>query len=304
MMKMAAPTVTFQVERFGWTADDRLEVVGRWFGLRGHRFLRPSLDFEVGGRGRRLLALLEHKPWVADEGGEWVAAFAWKGDPVEFAEAELAVGPDLAVTLPPPAMPPPGPPRKRPAREGAARPRPRRPPTPEPERREAGPPRIQRLENELRAARAEVRRMADEIDRTRATQTTESMDLNGRLTAERQTVRQLTGELRAAREQLSAAEEGAARQLQQLRHAERALDAERSAREAAVADAERFERELEMARRERAAAEHEREAAVRARDRARQERNAWLSRARAAGTERQPVAPDEDLVERRPVRPR
>ena len=48
----ALPGVTFEVERFEWVADDRLEVVGRWFGLRGHRFLRPTLDVQAGGARR------------------------------------------------------------------------------------------------------------------------------------------------------------------------------------------------------------------------------------------------------------
>ena len=75
----ALPSVTFEVERFEWVADDRLEVVGRWFGLRGHRFLRPTLDVEVAGERRRMLAVLEHKPWAAEDGEDWVAAFAWAG---------------------------------------------------------------------------------------------------------------------------------------------------------------------------------------------------------------------------------
>ena len=29
--------VSFELERFEWTADDRLEVVGRWNGVRGRR---------------------------------------------------------------------------------------------------------------------------------------------------------------------------------------------------------------------------------------------------------------------------
>jgi hypothetical protein len=278
--------VTFHVERFEWTAPGRLEVMGRWFGLRGERFLRPTLDVEVAGDSRRLLALLEHKPWVAAEGGEWVAAFAWEGDPVDFTDAELAVGPELAVELPPLGVPVAAATRKA---ERVA------------ERREAAPPRVQRLKNELAAAQARIERLTTELDRERAARTTDSMDMNGRLTAERQAVRKLAGELRAARDQLSAAETTAARQLQQLRQVERELDAARSAREAAVEDAGKLVREVETARRLQAAAEHEREAAIRARDRARQERNAWLSRARAAKTESPRAILEDELGERRPV---
>src|SRR5688572_1808333 len=96
----AAPGVAFELERFEWVADDRLELVGRWSGLRGHRFLRPTLDVVVDGERRRMLAVLEHKPWAAEAGEEWVAAFTWHGDRTTFEEAELTVSPDLAVEVP------------------------------------------------------------------------------------------------------------------------------------------------------------------------------------------------------------
>ena len=82
--------VTFEVERFEWVGD-RLEVTGRWYGLRGHRFVRPVLVVQAAGdEQRRLLALLDHKPWAAEDGDEWIAAFPWEGDPVGglFASAE------------------------------------------------------------------------------------------------------------------------------------------------------------------------------------------------------------------------
>ena len=75
------PGVAFEVERFEWTSAERLELVGRWSGLRGHRFLRPTLDVEVGGERRRMLADLEHKPWAPEDGHDWIAAFTWRGDP-------------------------------------------------------------------------------------------------------------------------------------------------------------------------------------------------------------------------------
>src|SRR4051794_27092726 len=101
----AAAPGAFGGGRFAWTAPDRLVVRGRWFGLRGHRFMRPALVVEAGEERRRLLALLEHKPWAADDGEPWVAAFAWQGEPVELSAAEMSVAPSVAVELPPPPVP-------------------------------------------------------------------------------------------------------------------------------------------------------------------------------------------------------
>ena len=98
----AGQEATFEVERLDWSSG-RLEVTGRWFGIRGRRFIRPVLELEAGGRRHRLLATLEHKPWTAAEGEEWLAAFPWEGDPVDPTAAELAVGPDLTIELISPA---------------------------------------------------------------------------------------------------------------------------------------------------------------------------------------------------------
>jgi hypothetical protein len=58
-----------------------------------------------GDEQRRLLAVLDHKPWAAEDGDEWIAAFPWEGEPLELTSAELAVAPSLAVDLPVPRMP-------------------------------------------------------------------------------------------------------------------------------------------------------------------------------------------------------
>src|SRR5215218_11280066 len=101
-MSTVAPEQTgFELDRFQWSEDGRLELEGRWFGVRGRRFVRPVLTLRVGGGRRRLLAVLEHKPWAADEGAAWIAAFPWEGSHEDVGDAELEVG-ALTVDLPPP----------------------------------------------------------------------------------------------------------------------------------------------------------------------------------------------------------
>ena len=101
-MTTIAPEQTgFELERFQFAGPDRLEVEGRWFGVRGRRFVRPVLTVQVRGRRRRLLASLEHKPWTADEGQMWIAAFPWRGSQEDVSGGELEVG-ALTVELPAP----------------------------------------------------------------------------------------------------------------------------------------------------------------------------------------------------------
>jgi hypothetical protein len=92
----------FELERFEWTAPDRLELTGVWTGLRARRFIRPTLVLETDAGRRRLLALLEHKPWSADDGADWIAAFAWTGEPAEVESAQLNVASGIDIELPPP----------------------------------------------------------------------------------------------------------------------------------------------------------------------------------------------------------
>src|SRR3954454_17094311 len=187
---LAAPGVAFEVERFGWSADDRLEVTGRWFGLRGHRFMRPVLTLHDGDDRRRMLALLEHKPWAADEGEEWVAAFPWQGERVEVAAAELAVAPSVAVDLPLPIG------RKR--RRGSAR-------AQGPASRSARPQRAP-ARPEIAELRAELGRLQADRDHAIAAGEEERGALRERWAAEEQEVRRLRAELAAARERLADAE--------------------------------------------------------------------------------------------------
>ena len=80
----------------------RLVLTGRWHGVRGMRFVRPTLVLD----DRELLATLEHKPWAVFDDVPWTAAFPWaEDDAPELAGAQLAVGPAITVPLDPDAPP-------------------------------------------------------------------------------------------------------------------------------------------------------------------------------------------------------
>ena len=51
-----AGAAVLEIERFEWAAPDRIELVGVWSGLRGRRFIRPTLVLEGEGEPKRLLA--------------------------------------------------------------------------------------------------------------------------------------------------------------------------------------------------------------------------------------------------------
>src|SRR3954453_2926435 len=95
----ASAELGLELERFEWRAADRLEVSGRWFGVRGRRFMRPVVNLRADGRRRRLIAVLDHKPWAPDGDGTWVAAFAWHGERGKTTNARLEVAPDLVLDL-------------------------------------------------------------------------------------------------------------------------------------------------------------------------------------------------------------
>jgi hypothetical protein len=87
------PGVTFELERLELDRA-RLIVGGRWTGVRGIRFVRPTLV--VGGR--QLLAALDHKPWPPDR-VPWLAAFPWDGDSLDLAGVTLEVAPSVRLSL-------------------------------------------------------------------------------------------------------------------------------------------------------------------------------------------------------------
>src|SRR5947209_14668234 len=89
--------IVFELDQFELTGDDRLEVRGRWFGVRGRRFVRPTLLLLADGERSRWLADLEHKPWLAEDGEPWEAAFPCGIESSLVSEAELAVAPDISI---------------------------------------------------------------------------------------------------------------------------------------------------------------------------------------------------------------
>src|ERR1700683_4860612 len=101
MSVTGSTTIAFELDRFG-LEPGRLVVTGRWFGVRGRRFVRPSLSRVGSARAARRLAELERKPWAAADGEPWTAAFPWPGATPASAEFELAVAPDICVRLPSP----------------------------------------------------------------------------------------------------------------------------------------------------------------------------------------------------------
>lgn len=293
------PGVAFEVERVEWPSPDRLEVVGRWFGVRGRRFIRPTLDVEVDGEQRRMLAVLDHKPWAVEDGQDWIAAFRWEGEPVDLAGSELTVGPNIAVELLAPG-------EKR-----------------QTEKRVARRPRSDVLEDELGAVRAKTQRLTRELHATRAEHSAEMARTAVEHEAELERVRaeraaasqdadrraaELSAELDTARDKLTRLETALqkvrgelavaradATELRAGLERERAVIAEEASR-AATEEAERLRAERDEARRQSANARGERDAAIRERDQARQERKAVLSSVRTEGEKRrgaQPPAPRE-----------
>jgi hypothetical protein len=94
-------SIAFELEGFAY-AGDRLELSGRWLGVRGRRFVRPTITLRGPDGEFRSLADLEHKPWAAEDGETWLAAFPSPAGADDVDEVELSVAPDITLTLPPP----------------------------------------------------------------------------------------------------------------------------------------------------------------------------------------------------------
>jgi hypothetical protein len=243
--RSAPAGVAFEVDRFEWTASDRLELAGRWVGLRGQRFMRPALTVESAEGNRRMLALLEHKPWAPDAETLWIAAFPWEGEPVALDMAELAVAPSIAVELPPPGAPG-GRPRRKPGGRTASRARGAGPELDAARSEAAG------LRERLTQARDGARQLGEELERARDRARHErEAALEARDDAEAG-LRRLEAERDAARAELAGLRETLARQRSELE----------GRRDAAVRERDDWKTRAAAARAERDAAITARDAAI------------------------------------------
>jgi hypothetical protein len=92
-------SLSFELDRFELDPEQGLEVRGRWFGVRGRRFVRPTLTMRIDGAKHRLLADLEHKPWPAEDGEDWVASFSSVPPAGDTRDVELSVARDIVIPL-------------------------------------------------------------------------------------------------------------------------------------------------------------------------------------------------------------
>jgi hypothetical protein len=100
----------FTLERFAWTAPDRLEVCGSFRELGDRPIGAPVLHLRASDRTYELPAIADGLAGPHEQGGRWRATFAWLEPPVWFEAAELRLGGDLLVELPQPgALEEPGP---------------------------------------------------------------------------------------------------------------------------------------------------------------------------------------------------
>ncbi|HEX6698852.1 MAG TPA: hypothetical protein VF080_18720 [Solirubrobacteraceae bacterium] len=270
--------VTFEVERFEWVDGDRLEVTGRWYGLRGHRFVRPVLVVQAAdSEQRRLLAVLDHKPWAAEDGDEWIAAFPWEGEPLALTAAELAVAPSLAVDLPVPRLPgqagaaPEGSEGPLHARRGPAE------ATREPEPEPPAP---------ARRGRSKAAQPADPPAPVEGITPEEVAALRAQLASEQASVRRLATQLEEAHQGLAAARAAADDHDALVAERDAAIAARDEARANANLDHDAIIEERDQAVSERAAALYARDEALDERAAANFERESALTERDAAFAER------------------
>jgi hypothetical protein len=253
------------------------EVQGRWFGVRGRRFMRPALMVTLQGQPTRLLADLAHKPWSAEDGESWKAAFPCTPEAGELLDAELTVAPDITISLPAPKRRSASSRRKREPTSAASASEPAdgRPPresrTSRGESRErigSDASQLVALRYELARAQDQARRLKERLARSEAEREAAAADA-GELTDK---LARITGE----RDDASRARDRIAAALDALQRDHAELAAERDA----------ARREREQARHERDQAQRRSQMAVEAQDQALAERGAAIAAQEAARSER------------------
>jgi uncharacterized protein (DUF3084 family) len=279
--------VVFELDRFEFSPGDCCEVRGRWFGVRGRRFMRPALVAVIDGHQTRLLADIADKPWAPEDGEPWKAAFPWPAEIGELLDPELTVAPDLTISLPLPA--------------GRAVPS-KRKPTPG----HTAAPRIRARGGELAGLRREVgvardqqdalqRQLADAAaEKERATARTD--ELLGNLN---QVVRE-RDQAKEAREQLAAEREALRRESEQIATKCVALRGEsdelRSERDALRRESDDFRSERDALRCESDQRVADRNAAIAVRDQSASERDALRRESDQLAAERDQAASERDAA--------
>ncbi len=232
----SAEGISFEVELVALEQPGRLLVRGRWFGVRGRRFVRPTLILTMRSDGShgRALADLEHKPWAAEDGESWTAVFPIDVSLEETSSLELSVAPDVAVEL----LAKPGTARNRGRRVagagGARSPRVRTDPVPARPSAADRAQEIERLRDRLATAeRASERERARRAAAEKALEDerTEALNLRselGRLKAELDIASTTRGELAAAAAELDLARKEAREASDRLQTTLRGLDQQRA----------------------------------------------------------------------------
>jgi uncharacterized protein (DUF3084 family) len=227
----------------------------------------------VDGQSIRLLADLADKPWAAEEGEPWQAAFPCTLEPAQLHEAELTVAPDVTIMLPVPQQPAIAASKSSSLRRADA----------------ARQPGLRRAQRGSRVSGDEVLNRPDRSrGKSRPSEIAGGGGVADALTQELAELRQANLRLRGQLDRLEADSAETARCLDALsgglRDVTRERDDATAARDRIAAELEAVHRERreivaerDVARRERAQMAGDREAAQRDRDRAVSERDAALS---------------------------
>ena len=92
--------VTFRLERLGWSAPERMEIVGRWAGVGPELVEHPTVIAMAAGVEHRFRAI--GTPAFERNGG-WAASFRWDPDITRISDVLLEFDSGLVLPLPHPS---------------------------------------------------------------------------------------------------------------------------------------------------------------------------------------------------------